>query len=237
MLYTDGDSDSPALIFLHGFLGSNEDWFPMIDRLKGTFYCIAIDWTESEEVIRTVQEEISHLSIDIQAYIGYSMGGRIALQLPPIHPSIILSAHTGLDTEQEQSLRWHEDAKWIEMLETQPIDPFIDKWYAQPLFASLQSKPDLFRSIKERRSQQDPVKLASLLRQMSLGKQKKITTLHPETLFLFGKQDLKYEQLYAKLPKRILRQSIPNAGHAIHLENPDGCVEAIQQWSQRYANT
>jgi 2-succinyl-6-hydroxy-2,4-cyclohexadiene-1-carboxylate synthase len=225
----------PTLLFFHGFLGSIEDWNPLIEHLEGNFDCIAIDWTRGKEVMQSIRDEVDRLPAPY-AYVGYSMGGRIALQLPNLIPSIILSSHLGLDTEEERAARWKDDQTWIDMLETQPIGYFLEKWYAQPLFASLHRRPALFQAIKAKRSLQNPSQLASILRQMSLAKQNKITSLHPRTLFLFGKEDLKYEQLYAKLSSHLLRQSIANAGHAVHLENPQGCAEAIQQWSQCYAN-
>ncbi|MBS0652247.1 MAG: alpha/beta fold hydrolase [Verrucomicrobia bacterium] len=229
---THGDIAKPALVFLHGFLGAREDWTPMIDKLKRNFFCVALELGPLDAIERTVKQ----LPLHEPAYVGYSMGGRAALQLPPTCPSIILSAHTGLDTEQEKKLRWEEDLHWAQMLETQPIRSFLEKWYAQPLFQSLRKQQALFEQILQRRSCQDPVKLASILRQMSLGKQKKITAYHPKTLFLFGEEDLKYEQLYAKLPQTVLRKKIPKAGHAIHLENPDACVKAIEQWRFTDAN-
>ncbi|MBS0605603.1 MAG: alpha/beta fold hydrolase [Parachlamydiales bacterium] len=227
-----GDIANPALIFLHGFLGSREDWAPMIEKLKRNFFCVALELAAVDAIAQT----LSQLHLHNPTYVGYSMGGRTALQLPLSCPSIILSAHIGLDTEQEKTLRWEEDLRWIQMLETQPIRSFLEKWYAQPLFQSLRKQQALFEQVLQRRSQQDPVKLALILRQMSLGKQPKITAFHPQSLFLFGEEDLKYEQLYAKLPQTILRKKIPNAGHAVHLENPDACVGAIEEWSQANAD-
>ncbi len=234
---THGDIDQPALIFLHGFLGAVEDWTPMIDKLKHNFFCVALELGPLElGSLETIECTLKELPLQAPAYVGYSMGGRTALQLPTIYPSAILSAHIGLDTEQEKALRWEEDLRWAQMLETQPIHSFLEQWYAQPLFQSLRNQHNLFEQILKRRSQQDPLTLALILRQMSLGKQPKITAYHPKTLFLFGEEDLKYEQFYATLPKTVLKKKIPKAGHAIHLENPDGCVEAIKQWRQTDAN-
>lgn len=229
---THGDISRPALIFLHGFLGALEDWEPMIDKLKRNFFCVAVELGSPDAIKCTLKQ----LPLNNPTYVGYSMGGRAVLQLSPIYPSIILSAHIGLDTEQEKAKRWEEDLRWAQMLETQPIHSFLEQWYAQPLFQSMRNQHDLFEQILKRRSQQDPLKLASLLRQMSLGKQPKVTAYHPRTLFLFGEEDLKYEQLYAKLPKTVLKKKISMAGHPIHLENPGECVKAMEQWRQTNAN-
>ncbi len=223
---THGDIDLPALIFLHGFLGAQEDWGPMIDQLKDRFFCVTLELGPLDAIKHTLKQ----LSLHHPTYVGYSMGGRSALQLPPIHPSIILSGHVGLDTELEKAHRLKEDLHWAQILESQPIQSFLEKWYAQPIFQPLRKQRMLFEQVLERRSRQDPLKLATLLRQMSLGKQTKITAYHPKTLFLFGEEDLKYEQLYATLPPTVLRKKIPMAGHAVHLENPDACVKAIEKW-------
>lgn len=225
-----GDIKKPALVFFHGFLGSNEDWKEIIDRLKEQFFCVTI----SLDHVAAVQQTLKKLSLHQPIYVGYSMGGRLALQLPAIHPCIIMSAHFGLDTAEERLKRWHQDLQWIEKLKNEPIEHFVQQWYAQPLFDPLRKKQSLFKEIVQKRVKQDPEYHATLLYNLSLSKQNKITYFHPQTLFLFGEDDWKYEEHYSRLPHNVLKQKIPNSGHVIHLENPEGCAKAILTWSKEH---
>jgi pimeloyl-ACP methyl ester carboxylesterase len=62
-----------------------------------------------------------------------------------------------------------------------------------------------------------------MLENESLAKQK----LNTDASFLHGQLDHKYVQLYQRL--KIPSLEIPNAGHPVHIENPEGCAEAIKR--------
>ncbi|MGB8701813.1 MAG: alpha/beta fold hydrolase, partial [Thermosynechococcaceae cyanobacterium] len=38
-----GQADRPALLFLHGFMGSSEEFVPIMERLATYFYSVAVD--------------------------------------------------------------------------------------------------------------------------------------------------------------------------------------------------
>jgi len=148
------------------------------------------------------------------------MGGRIALKAP--NPKICLSAHPGLQTVEEKAARLIQDRQWIEKLRQEPFEKFLRDWYAQPLFDSLRAHPE-FSKIFSRRLDQDPQLLAIMLENESLAKQE----FNSNAIFLHGQLDHKYAQLYQTL--KIPSLEIPNAGHAVHIENPQGCAEAIKR--------
>ncbi len=236
-----GDITHPALIFLHGFLGAKEDWHAVIELLADKYFCVAVDLpghggSEICDAWEALLELITTLPLNQLTLVGYSMGGRLALQLSA-YPAIILSAHPGLDTEEEKAARWQEDLHWIALLENFPIDIFLDQWYQQSLFNSLRQNKALFERTLLQRKKNDPFKLAAALRQMSLAKQEKITAFHPRTLYVYGEEDLKYEKLSCTLQNQIERKKITNAGHAIHLENPEACAQAILTHEATHADT
>ncbi len=192
------------LVFLHGFLGSPQDWDGVINHLP-EYSCKALSYPF----------QIPSNSI----LIGYSMGGRIALRSS--QPKILLSTHPGLQTPEEKAERWRQDELWIKRLQQEPLESFLKAWYAQPLFDSLRSHP-AFPEVLSRRLKQDPEVLAQMLSQESLAHQE---FKHLEAIFLHGEFDQKYAQLYKNLPSL----EIPGAGHAAHLENPQGCADVIRQ--------
>jgi len=153
--------------------------------------------------------------------IGYSMGGRIALRTS--QPKILLSTHPGLQTSQQKAQRLQQDQQWIQKLEQDPLDQFLQAWYAQPLFDSLRNHPD-FPNILSRRCQQDPKILIQMLKKESLAYQDFI--LPSQACFIHGEYDVKFKRLYQE--HNISSSEILHAGHAAHLENPKGCAEAIK---------
>src|SRR5690242_19189175 len=114
---------SSPLVFLHGFLGCKEDWTDVISHLKDHFCCYAIDLPGhgplpvTEDIVQSVFETLQRLKLLRCPIVGYSMGGRIALELAKRYPKefeklIVISSHTGLKDEASRQLRWEQDLKW-----------------------------------------------------------------------------------------------------------------------------
>jgi 2-succinyl-6-hydroxy-2,4-cyclohexadiene-1-carboxylate synthase len=237
-----GNPHDPPIVFLHGFLGDKEDWEEIIHALCPSYFCVAFDLpghgsspNVSSDYLKVLQKEIAKAVSLPCCLIGYSLGGRLALQLAEEHPElyshvIILSAHTGQTEEKQRALRLQSDWEWKDKLDRLTMEEFLKKWYAQPLFHSLRQKPDLLQAIIARRLLQDPRKMADALMTFSLARQNPIVSFHPRTLFLYGEHDEKCENLYRMLPKSISVRKIEQSGHIVHRENPKACVKNIQQW-------
>lgn len=227
-----------SLCFVHGFLGGKEDWQKIIHNLEEDFFCHAIDLPGhgnapfSEDFLETVATQLKALHPFPEYFIGYSLGGRILLQLKEQYPAllqhlIILSSHPGLTTKQEREQRWKEDSSWIEMLKTKPLSTFFEAWYSQPLFQSLKENKQVLDEMMERRKQQNPLVLAEVLKKCSLAHQHPLN-IFPNTIFLCGEKDLKFQTLYRKLPSFAKVHQIEKCGHALHLENPSACSNVIR---------
>ncbi|HEY2811218.1 MAG TPA: 2-succinyl-5-enolpyruvyl-6-hydroxy-3-cyclohexene-1-carboxylic-acid synthase [Rhabdochlamydiaceae bacterium] len=228
--------------FLHGFLGAKEDWDPLCELFSGKFSCLAVDLPghgSSPDIccdyLERLHQAIVHNSSSQPALIGYSLGGRIALQLYNKYPSsfshlVILSAHPGIKEEKARHARLAEDLAWMQKLETQDMPTFLNEWYKQPLFRSLCAKPDLLKSLIERRSSQDPRRLSAVMHVLSVARFAPIVTFHPRTLFLHGQCDERYRALYQELPKSVSVREVASCGHAVHLEDPKRCADLIISW-------
>ncbi len=198
-------SPSPKLYFFHGFSGSPEDWSGVIENLPGCT-CQALTYPfdlPSDGIL-----------------IGYSMGGRIALNSP--RPKIIISGHPGLQTPEEREARAAQERAWIDKLHKATISEFFDTWYQQPIFTSLKAHPT-FPAILQRRLKQNAQVLIDQIEKHSLA----LPSPAPRnTVFLHGALDATYRELYLKL--RIPSHEIPQAGHACHLENPLATARQIK---------
>ncbi len=225
-----GNPRHPPLIFLHGFLGAKEDWTDMFAYLEKHFYCIALD-LPGHGSAPYCDDVLSTLKTILQTYspkpiiVGYSMGGRIAMQLQEYASSlVILSAHPGLATKAEREARRKIDETWSEKLLQLPLEEFLAEWYAQPIFQHF--------SLIDRRLSQDPQALSKIILQLSLANQE-IFPISCPVLFLYGEEDLKYRELYCRIPNAC---GIPGCGHVVHLEKPKDCAEIILDWLL-HANT
>jgi 2-succinyl-6-hydroxy-2,4-cyclohexadiene-1-carboxylate synthase len=156
--------------------------------------------------------------------IGYSMGGRAALHLAPNAPQhILVSTHPGLACAKARQKRQEADAAWIRLLETRPLEEFLEQWYAQTLFDALRERRGVFAAMLKRRRQEDPAVLIQQLKTYGLGVLS--PPVPPSTFFLCGEKDLRYAALYASLPYSY--RVVAACGHAVHLENPQGCAYAL----------
>jgi 2-succinyl-6-hydroxy-2,4-cyclohexadiene-1-carboxylate synthase len=248
---TCGDLYRPPLIFLHGFLGAKEDWEGMLSYFEKHFFCIAFDLPGhgstpySDNILSVLKTAVQKIASTHMApiLIGYSMGGRIVLQLQEHAAAVIaLSAHLGLATEGEKAKRRKIDEAWREKLLKLPFDAFFYEWCAQPIFQnrSRQRNLPLLQLIVKRRMKQNPQDLARVMQQLSLANQPHITQFLCPTLLLYGEEDLKYRQLYcrlaetdAKLQKTVSVRGIKNCGHAIHLEDAPKCAEEMINWLEK----
>lgn len=152
--------------------------------------------------------------------IGYSMGGRLALQYARQYPETIasltlISTHLGLKTKEERTVRLEKDRLLAKRIRFS-FDDFLNEWYDQPIFETLVKKFD----IRSMRQNQDPQGIANALETFSLGRQEKKDV---SANLIAGEHDPAYLSQYSGLPHRI----IPDAGHAVHLENPTDLARNI----------
>lgn len=206
-------------VFLHGFLGTKEDWDPVFSFLP-KFERVAIDLPGHSHSPFTEHFTLPYSKMHL---IGYSMGGRLAMQFAAANPEkiaslTILSAHCGMIDEQEKEKRLEQDLVWAQKI-THSFDDFLREWYDQSIFAGF--RPDLTE-----RKKHDPKSLAQALIAYSLGKQ---PVFNPKNAcIVVGEKDRKYRELY---PDAIV---VPNAGHMVHYEQPALVAEIIKDRLDRY---
>jgi 2-succinyl-6-hydroxy-2,4-cyclohexadiene-1-carboxylate synthase len=172
------------------------------------------------------------------AYIGYSMGGRVALHAALAHPDsierlVLIGATAGIDDSIERAERRAHDDRLADRIEAIGMDAFIDEWLTNPLFAGLDERSEL-RADRLRNTVEG---LASSLRTCGTGTQdslwKRLDEIRCPTLVLVGERDAKFralgERLVTAIPDSQLTM-IVDSGHSVHLEDPKATAAALNDF-------
>ena len=170
-------------------------------------------------------------------YLGYSMGGRIALHVALAHPGLVrrlvlVSTTPGIEDLQTRAERRRaDDAQADELERDGDVAAFLDRWLAGPLFASLPRD----QAGLDARLTNTAAGLASSLRRAGTGTQDnlwpRLAELAVPVLVVAGSDDPKYAAIAERMTAAIADARlalIPAAGHAAHLEQPEAFVEVVR---------
>jgi 2-succinyl-6-hydroxy-2,4-cyclohexadiene-1-carboxylate synthase len=250
-----GDRRSPAVLFLHGFMGSSADWQEVMAALGDRTFCIAPDLPGHgaslglttrtytiEGSARAAINTLDELGVERPIVAGYSMGGRIALYLALRYPGrcaglVLESASPGLESAGERAARHAADESKAKHLESGDLEAFLRDWYRQPLFASLARDEQLLRRTIDARRRNDPEELARSLRGVGAGSQpslwRELEVLGIPAMAVAGRLDEKYVRVSSRMASinpRIRSAVIPEAGHNVHAEAPAEYVALLRRF-------
>jgi 2-succinyl-6-hydroxy-2,4-cyclohexadiene-1-carboxylate synthase len=228
-------------VLVHGFTQTRRSWMPLLPRLAAGHEVLAVD--------APAHGRSAHHRVDLDegaallattggdaAYVGYSMGGRLTLHLALQRPDLVrrvvlVGATGGLDTDDERSARRSADEGLAVDLERDGLEAFLERWLANPLFASL---PRDAAAIQDR-LENTVEGLAASLRLCGTGAQRPLwdhlDALTMPALLVAGERDEKFTALAHRLaagwggPARVA--VVAGAGHACHLERPDAFLDVV----------
>ena len=244
----------PSIIFLHGFLGSHEDWLPICEELSGKYHCVLPDLPGHGKTMATRQTDFRMFStatsligylddhgIRQSHLVGYSMGGRLALYLAVHFQTYFMtvtleSANPGLPEKEEKLRRVELDEERAQEIQTTPAELFLRKWYSAPLFKTLREHPD-FEHLIEQRLKMKNRDWSRSLRGMGLGKQpslwRRLKFLSAPILILAGEKDEKFRNIALKMTEinpGFRLSVIKGCGHNIHFEKEARFLREINQF-------
>jgi 2-succinyl-6-hydroxy-2,4-cyclohexadiene-1-carboxylate synthase len=247
----------PALVLLHGFTGSSLSWEKHVTYLARTRRVIAVDALGHGETDAPASPErygiwpatrdllalLDALDARDVALLGYSMGGRLALHTAVAAPErfralILESASPGIRDAVQRAARVREDEALAASIQQRGVAAFVAYWEALPLFASQASLPASVRDdLRALRLANRPPALANSLRGMGAGTVpplwERLHELRMPTLLIAGALDGKYarvaEEMASLLPNTVLSIAA-DAGHTVHLEQPDMFDETVRRF-------
>jgi 2-succinyl-6-hydroxy-2,4-cyclohexadiene-1-carboxylate synthase len=230
---------------LHGFLGRVIDFQELetaCQKQDPQILWKLVDFMHSREL--SPQTELAnwgehfnkwtHGFPDLQdnVLLGYSMGGRLALQAlknssNQWRAAILLSTQPGIPNS-EKPARLKSDEEWAEKFLNQNFQTVLEKWNAQPVFQGSVIEPSRRESDFNRRQ------LADCLTQWSLARQEDfysfLKNIRIPILYISGGRDAKYTQVGRALAGSnpfIKHVIVTHAGHRVMLDDPQAVAIEI----------
>ena len=223
---------------VHGFSQTPRSWDPIEARLPRDWDIQALDVPDGLDFIATAD------ALGVRGgqgvWVGYSMGGRLALQLALDRPDLVerlvlISASPGIRAASDRAARRAADERLAQEAERDGVRVFLERWLAQRLFETL---PRDAAMIDDRCLGNTVQRLAHQLRALGQGTQEslwdRLGDLGIPVLLVTGAWDRAYtdhaEQMAAAVGSRARVVTIPKAGHAVHSERPDDVATALTEW-------
>ncbi len=229
------DHTQPIMLLVHGAGGSSRHWLPMLSRLNGDVFPVAVDLPGHGETsgivpdsIEAVAEFLNHflIALDIQQpiyYVGHSLGGLIGLQFGLNYPQRV---RRQVLMATSAKIKLHPDFL---------NSALSGEWDLATLHQSFADEvPEALKSLvlnEFKRTRLSPEANDFMgINQIDLSEA--IATLQIPTLILTGGDDViisprKGILLLKQLPNARL-VNIPGAGHYLQVEKPTQVAEEIK---------
>jgi 2-succinyl-6-hydroxy-2,4-cyclohexadiene-1-carboxylate synthase len=243
-----GQKRGPALVCLHGFLGTGADWLPFakeflrlcpdVQILLPDLPCHGESVSIPPEIfIERLASTLDSAAIPCAALAGYSLGGRLALSAalgqPDRFPVILgISTTAGIESPEERKSRREADAQLAKRLREDSFESFLRDWWNLPIFDSPKKKNSA--DFLAYRSTQNPAALAEVLEKWSPGVLPSLWNDLPaypgDALLLAGEVDAKYSLLARRMAESFRSaktQILPGCGHRLLDEAPLELAHAV----------
>jgi 2-succinyl-6-hydroxy-2,4-cyclohexadiene-1-carboxylate synthase len=243
-LHADREGDGPPIVLVHGFTQTGRCWGREASDLATDHEVIRVDAPghgRSADILaglRTGGRLIADQGGEA-TYLGYSMGARFCLHIALSNPELVrglvlVSGTAGIEDPEERAQRRDQDERTAARIKAEGLEAFLDAWLAQPLFAGLSDD----KAFRDERLENTVTGLMSSLHQAGTGSQDpswhRLSGLTMPVLVIAGGRDEKFTALARRMADEIGANAtlalIPDAGHAVHLEQPDAFLRVLRQW-------
>lgn len=251
-----GDPTLDTVVLLHGFTLTHRTWDPVRDQIVSNHRVIMPDLpghgrtpVSDRMSVRATSDAVADLiksTCGRASVVGYSLGGRIGLDLACRHPDVVLAlvlegASPGIKDDSERARRRAEDDALAVEIERKGMRWFVDYWESKPLFATQRALPRKFReAIRKDRLSNNAKGLAASLRSAGPGTMKPLwesaRALKLPVMIVAGELDEKFVETGVEMSLAIPRSSlavVAGAGHCVHVERPDEFARILARFLTR----
>ncbi len=233
------------VVLLHGFGGTRLSWDGVLGDLSTERYRpLALDLPGHGDLADAPRpitfagcvDSVLARSPERFVLAGYSMGGRIALQLALAAPErvrrlVLIASTAGIEDVHERAQRRNSDSALAAELESGPYERFIERWRSQPLFAGEPPAVSVLARADQRRNRPDA--LAAVLRGVGTGEMQplwsRLGELEMSVVVVAGDRDVKFQKAGHRMVELIPRAELRIVAgvHHLPLENPQAVADAI----------
>ncbi len=235
------------VLFLHGFTRTSRSWSEIAGKIddRSVFAVDLMGHGDSPvpendsriepyslhyaaEHIRLLLDRLSLKRVHL---VGYSMGGRTAMQFAAMNPArlaslTVISAHPGIEDETVRSDRLQNDDALADRLESEGLEKFLREWVDLPIFAELKrTNPEAAHASWRERLGQRTKGLANSLRGSGQGGQQPFWDVLPglgvPLYVISGGNDTAYTDIAERLQDLIPGTRLTvfdDTGHDVPLE-------------------
>jgi 2-succinyl-6-hydroxy-2,4-cyclohexadiene-1-carboxylate synthase len=243
-LHSERDGDGRPVVLLHGFGQTARCWGALSAALTPGYEVIRLDApghgdTGGEGADLATTADLIAETAGPAAYVGYSMGGRMALQLAVDRPDVVqrlvvIGGTPGIEDDSERAARREADQALAQRIRDEGVDAFIRYWLDLPLFAGLPAEA----RFEDERRRNTAEGLATSLERAGTGSQEplwdRLASIDVPVLLVAGQDDPRYVDLAFRTSAAIGVGTevslIPHAGHSAHLEQPERFTGALLRW-------
>ena len=236
-----------SIIAIHGFNGSAAMWDFFVEAAGNDYSIIRPELLghgksdspddpklyDMKHTGRALTEITYRMDVKQAHWLGYSLGGRVALAAAVSLQERVLSltlesASAGIDDIAERNARKESDDTMADKIEKGSIQGFVDYWESRPIFGSQTRLPlEIKQELRAQRLMNTTNGLANSLRGIGVGVQtplyKKLSGVEFPCLFIAGEEDTKFSDIARRMHNSVSRSQIfiaYHSGHAVHMEQP-----------------
>jgi 2-succinyl-6-hydroxy-2,4-cyclohexadiene-1-carboxylate synthase len=246
-LHVEEMGSGAPVVLLHGFTGSTRAMACIAEGLSDRYRTLSIDLVghgrsavpddvEAYSMTTCVAQlaaVLDELDLPAAHWIGYSMGGRVALSFGVAHPermmsALLIGASAGVRDLEQRAARIQDDEALAERIERDGVEAFVDFWTSQTFLVDERRLGARgVAEAREMRLANSTQGLAGSLRGIGAGAQPPIhdalAELRAPVALVVGEDDLKFSAIAAELSQKLPNprvEFVPEAGHAAHTDNP-----------------
>ena len=261
----EGAAEAVPIVLLHGFTGDGTTWaafadaWAAADRRGAGPSLYAVDLVghgrspdpddpaayRLEAQAASVCAALEAQGIDRAVWLGYSMGGRVALSAAVAHPDrvaalVLVSTSPGIADDTLRAKRVAADELLAASVEADGIGPFVEYWARHELFATQDALgPDHAEAMRAQRLGNRASAIAHTLRAAGAGAMTplwdRLGGLAMPVLVVSGALDAKYTAIGRAMVEAMGAGGshvVAGAGHAVQLEAADALATLVRRWTE-----